>query len=304
VNHRCGRVLILCSVVLALFQTGCSGRIPRENVPAGWALNVHQPGEWWTQPLVPRSVIVQRCPPRRGWASEPDLTRVPALPPGSDVEYSFLVDDYHCSIGWSEPTTTIESSVDDTDSEEGLRRICSSSGLPMDTSWRYLGHNSTERVGDLASAADGWTEDEATAGFIDQYGTVVACLVSWGDAGTGATVELSVGTDLAGTNATAACPVTPRNMTAADDASMSSYQLRGTGAVRDEHGHVVTRAKTLRIGLVADSVTSSHPVVDGIAIVDVSVTPKAAVRLDWNEPPKVQGEILDGDGRVLATCRA
>lgn len=304
VDHRWRRVVILFSVLLVLFQTGCSGPIPREDVPAGWALDVHQPGEWWTQRLVPRAVIVQRCPPPRGWASEPDLTRVTALPPGGDVEYSFLGDDYHCLIGWSEPTTTIETPIDDPDSEHGLRRICSSSGLPMDTSWRYLGHSSSEQVGDLPSGADGWTEDEATAGFIDEYGTVVACLVSWGDSGSGAIVELSVGADLTGSNPPAACPVSPRNMTAADDGSVSSYQLRGTGAVRDDDGHVLTRAKTLRIGLVADSVTSSHPVVDGIAIVDVTVWPRATFRLDWNEPPKVQGEILDGDGRVLATCRA
>ena len=123
-----------------------------------------------------------------------------------------------------------------------------------------------------------------------------------GETGTAAIVELSVGTDLAG--GTTACPVTPRHMTASDDGSMSGYQLRGTGAVRDEDGHVLTTAKTLRIGLVADSVTSSHPVVEGIAIVDASVTPDATVRLDWNEPPEVQGDILDEEGRVVATCRA
>lgn len=302
----------MCSIVLALLQTGCSAPIPREDVPAGWALNVHQPGEWWIQPLIPRSVIVQRCPPPRGWASEPDLTRATALPPGSDIEYFFLVDDYHCSIGWSEPVTTVESPIDDMNSETGLRRSCSSSGLPMDASWRYLGHTTTKRVGDLPSEADDSVPSEAadsaepeatTAGFIDQYSTVVACLVqSWGDAGTDATVELSVGTDRAGANATA-CPVTPRNMAAADDGTLSDYELRGTGAVRGEDGHVLTRAKTLRIGLAADSVTSSHPVVDGIAIVSALVTPKAAIRLDWDEPPEVKGEILGADGRVLATCR-
>jgi len=40
------------------------------------------------------------------------------------------------------------------------------------------------------------------------------------------------------------------------------------------------------------------------SIVDASVTPDATVRLDWNEPPEVQGDILDEEGRVVATCRA
>jgi hypothetical protein len=306
VNHRSGRVLTLCSILVALLLAGCSAPIPREDVPAGWALDVHQPGEWWTQPLIPRSVIVQRCPPRLGWASEPDLTRVTALPPGSDIEYSSLVDDYHCSIGWSEPMSTAEFHVDDMDSETGLRRICSGSGLPVDASWRYLGRNPAERAGDPPSVEDGATEREAiTAGFIDQYGTVVACLVeSWGDAGVGAFVELSAGTDLADTTTTATCPVIPRNMAAAEGGTVSDYQLRGAGAVRDETGRVLTGAKTLRIGLVGDSVTSSHPVVDGIAIVDSWVTPETDIHVDWDKPPQVEGEVLGADGRVLSTCRA
>lgn len=38
--------------------------IPREPVPE-LELGVHQPGEWWNQPVIPRSVVVQRCPRRR-----------------------------------------------------------------------------------------------------------------------------------------------------------------------------------------------------------------------------------------------
>jgi hypothetical protein len=292
--------------VVALLLAGCSAPIPREDVPAGWALDVHQPGEWWTQPLIPRSVIVQRCPPRLGWASEPDLTRVTALPPGSDIEYSFLADDYHCHIGWSEPESEMAFHSDDLDSESGLRRICSTSGLPMDDTWRYLGRNAGERVGDLPIEEDGSIEREATtAGFIDQYGAVVACLVeSWGDAGAGVFVELSSGIDLTGTTDTAACPVTPRNLAAAEDGTLSDYQLRGAGAVRDADGRVLAEAETLRIGLVGDTVTSSHPVMDGIAIVDSWVTPEADIHVDWDEPPPVRGQVLGADGRVLSTCRA
>jgi hypothetical protein len=176
----------------------------------------------------------------------------------------------------------------------------------VDASWRYLGRNPAERAGDPPSVEDGATEREAiTAGFIDQYGTVVACLVeSWGDAGVGAFVELSAGTDLADTTTTATCPVIPRNMAAAEGGTVSDYQLRGAGAVRDETGRVLTGAKTLRIGLVGDSVTSSHPVVDGIAIVDSWVTPETDIHVDWDKPPLVEGEVLGADGRVLSTCRA
>jgi hypothetical protein len=307
VNHRFGRVLVLCAVMVTLFLPGCSAPIPREDVPTGWALDVHQPGAWWTQPLIPRSVIIQRCPPPRGWASDPDLTRVTGLPPGSDIEYSFLTDDYHCLIGWSEPVSTMEPDIDDLDSEVQLRRICSSTGLPMDASWRFLGHKATERVGDLPSGQeDGWTGPEgSTAGFIDEYGTVVACLVeNWDESGDTAFVELSVGTDVARTDAAPVCPVSARNLAAAEDGSLSEYQLRGAGAVRDDEGQVLAAARTLRIGLVADTETSSHPVVDGIAIVDAWVTPEAAIRVDWDDPPPVEGQVLGEDGSVLATCRS
>lgn len=298
------RVLLVVTMALTLLQTGCSAPIPREDVPVGWALDVHQPGEWWTQPLIPRSVVVERCPPKFGWASDPDLTRLTALPPGSSIEYSFWTDDYHCSIGWSEPTTTIEGAVGDLTSEQVLRRICSSSGLPMDDAWRYLGSSPAQRAGGSADPEDVYAEWEATtAGFIDSYGTVVGCSIeSWSDSGAYAQLGLSVGSDLA-VGGTAACPVVPRDLGASADGTLAEYRFRGAGAVRDENGDVLTRAETLRIGLSGDSVTTSHPVVDGIAIVDALVVPEAAIPVDWDVPPEVEGEVFDARGRVLATCR-
>ena len=76
------------------------------------------------------------------------------------------------------------------------------------------------------------------------------------------------------------------------------------GAVRDDHGRVLADATTLRIGLATDRGTTSHPVVDGIAIVDAWVAPEATIHADWDQPPPVEGQILGKDGRVLSICRA
>lgn len=308
-SHPFRRFALLCSIVVGLLVAGCAAPIPREEVPAGWALDVHQPGEWWTKPLIPRSVIVERCPPKPGWSSDPDLTRVTALPPGSDVNYSFWTDDYHCDVGWSEPTSAAPSTIDDLESETELRRTCSTTGLPMDASWRFLGHNATERVGEpLGEPEDGWTEPKGTtAGFIDRYGTVFACVLEiWNDSDASASVELSVSADLPSTSGTPVCPVTPSNISMGDDDdSLGEYTLEGAGAVRGNDGRVLTEAATLRVGLAQDSVTTSHPVVDGIAIVNAQVTPEARIDYDWDEPPPpVTGQVLDSHGKVLATCGA
>lgn len=305
-DHKREFVGVLSTVALAMVLSGCSAPIPREAVPEGWALEVHQPGEWWTQPLIPRSVVVQRCPPPFGWASDPDLNSVTGLPPGGDVEYSSVFDDYHCSVGWSEPESEVEFSVAEMSTEAGLRRACSSSGLPMDTSWRFLDSQATERVGDLPGAGEDGLEtwEVTTAAFIDDFDTVVSCLVEhWGEAGAGAFVELSEGADTAVALGGGACPVQPRNMSRDDDGTLMEYQLRGAGAVRDDRGKVLAEATTLEIGLAGGSVMTSHPVVDGIAIVDAWVVPNATIPFDWDQPPPVEGQIYDADGDLLATCR-
>lgn len=252
---------VLCTVALAMIQSGCSAPIPREAVPEGWALEVHQAGEWWTQPAIPRSVVVQRCPPPFGWASDPDLTNLTGLPPGSNVEYSSLFDDYHCSIGWSEPPYEVEFSPAEMSTEAGLRRACSSSGLPMDASWRFLGYKASERVGDLPGTEEGGLEvwEVTTAAFIDDFGTVVSCLVEhMGEAGTYLWVELSAGADTPADLGGTACPVQPRNMARDDDGALLDYQLRGAGAVRDVRGRALTEATRLEVGVVGDSVMTSH----------------------------------------------
>ncbi len=304
-DHEREFVGVLCTVALAMVLSGCGAPIPREAVPVGWALEVHQPGEWWTQPLIPRSVVVQRCPPPLGWASDPDLNNVTALPPGSDVEYSFAFDDYHCPVGWSEPAREVEFSAGEMATEAGLRRVCSSSGLLMGASWRFLGSQATKRVGDLPGTEDVGLEtwEVTTAAFIDDFGTVVSCLVeNLGEAGAGAWVELSVGADTTVALGGGACPVQPRNMSRDSDGTLSEYQLRGAGAVRDDGGRVLTEATTLQIGVAGDSVMTSHPVVDGIAIVDAWVVPNATIPFDWDQPLPVEGQIYDADGDLLTTC--
>ena len=304
-SHQHKPIAVMCALIVGLFPSGCAAPIPLEPVPVGWALDVHQPGLWWTQPLIPRSVVVQRCPPPLGWASNPDLTKVTGLPPGIDVNYSSGTDDYHCGIGWSEPASEVAFSPDEMATEAGLRRICSSSGLRLDDSWRFLGHNATERVGAPPDAEDVGLErwDVTTAAFIDDHGTVVGCLVeNLGEAGAGAVVELSVGADTAPGDAV--CPVVPRDLARGDDGTLLEYRLRGAGAVRDGSGRILTEASTVQLGVAGDSVTTSHPVVDGIAIVDASVKPKAVIHFDWDRPPPVEGKIYGSDGRVLATCRS
>lgn len=302
--QRRAYVIAVSAVVGALCLPGCAASIPQEKVPDGWALNVHQPGEWWTQPLIPRSVIVQRCAPKPGWTSNPDLSRVTALPPGTDVEFSFFADDYHCDTGWSLPSSEVQIASGELATEKGWRRVCTGTGLPMDSGWRYLGHNPTQRTGVPSDTSP--QPGVSTAAFIDEHGTVVGCTVGWdyGDLGAGVSVKLAVGADVAATAGNAACPVMPSNIGRDTDGTVADYELKGAGAVRDDAGRVLTKAASLRIGLIGDGATTSHPVVDGIAIVDANVTPTADIPFeDWDHAPAVEGRVFDKDGKLLASCR-
>lgn len=287
---------VLVSTVLAMsWMSGCGAApIPQEEVPPGWTLNVHQPGEWWTQPLIPRSVIVQRCQPPTGWSSEPDLTTVTALPPGSSVEFQDLLDERGCAIGWSEAPGNAQVAEGDETTEAGLRRICSASGLPMDTEWRFLGQAPNTRSDYLATAA-----------FMDSHGTVVACIPGYNlaDVGYSSSVELSVGAKVAAVSGSPRCPAAARTFQIVDGRAIGEYRVRGAGAVRDGQGRILRDAKSLRIGLAGDPATSSHRVRDGIAIVDAWVTSKATVPWEEDRSPAIEGKVLDENGAVLATCR-
>lgn len=304
-DRRLKRLAVVAIAAAMLLVSACTAapRIPVEKVPDGWSLNVHQPGEWWTQPLIPRAVVMQRCPQQEGYRSSPDLTQVTALPPGTHVDYEAFLDDYSCDVGWAAAPSHTPVDYSDRATEARLRRICSTSGLAMDSTWRFLGHNRITRP----SAT---IEDVATAAFIDEHGTVVGCILGYNlaDYGMYATVELSVGASELPA-AGGVCPVRPRNMGPADNDShaVGRYELKGAGAVRDSAGRIITDATSLRIGLAGDTVTTTHPVVDGVAIVGGSATSQAGIRFDINnqdDAPAVEGQVLDRTGKVLATCRA
>ncbi len=299
-NHRFDRLAVVLVALAALVLPGCTGPIPIEKVPEGWALDVHQPGEWWKQPFIPRSVVVRRCPPPAGWSSQPDLSRVTSVPPGIDINYSFWTDDYHCYVGWSEAPSTVRITAAERRTEAGLRRLCSTSGLVMDAGWRFIGHNLSRRSGDVPGTP-------RTAAFVDKHHTIVTCFAGndpeYLDDDIGASVELAVGGPVPA--GTAACPVEPSGLVGNDDATVAEYDVIGAGAVRNDAGAVLTQAASLQIGLVGDSVTSTHPVVDGVAIVDARVVPQARVHFaGWNHPPAVEGKVLDADGKLLARCRS
>lgn len=292
------------TAALALLLGGCGVPVPTEPVPDDWSLDVHQPGAWWTRPLIPRSVVVQRCPPPPGWSSEPNLNLVAALPPGGSVNYTSLADDYHCGYGWSEPESEVAFSAADVATEAGLRRACSSTGLPMDASWRYVGRTPARIAGGpTTSEPDLGPRTDLVAAFVDQQGTVVGCRVGLFGGDGDATVELSLGGDVPAAPV-ADCPVGPSDLVREDGGTVGEYRLRGAGVVRGADGRVLTGATSLRIGLAGDTVTTEHPVVEGIAVVDAWVKPGAAIPLDWDQPlPAVTGQVYGADGALLATCR-
>ncbi|MEZ5127237.1 MAG: hypothetical protein R2703_01805 [Micropruina glycogenica] len=50
------------------------------------------------------------------------------------------------------------------------------------------------------------------------------------------------------------------------------------------------------IGLTGDTVTSTHPVIDGVAIVDADAAPATPITFDWNRLPEVTGKVYAADG--------
>lgn len=303
------RRIVVGVAAAALVLTGCSAAV--EPVPSDWRLNVHQPGKWWTQPLIPRSIVMQRCPPRDGYSSTPDLTSR-ALPPGTVIEFSYWKSHDHCDIGWSNPVSEVSVTAREFATEQGLRRLCSSAGLPMDEGWHYLGSNTIERQ-------VGYDDNRSTArftavAFTDEFQTVVGCAAAYYDNPEAndqedgwknfyRTVQLSVGADQPGPASAPACPVQPSDLTLSETGTLQAYDLRGAGAVRGTDGRVLTDATTVVVGLVGDTVTTTHPVVDGVAIVNASVEPKAQITPQEKRPLSVEGTVYAADGRVRATCR-
>ena len=128
----------------ALALASCNG-IPRETPPAGWTLDVHQPGAWWEKPLIPRALIVERCEIKPTWGTDPDLSKLDALPPGSDVNLLYFMDDHHCDVGWQNAVSREPIPWADPQNEAWYRRACSMSGLDLsDRGWRFLSRYDTQ----------------------------------------------------------------------------------------------------------------------------------------------------------------
>jgi hypothetical protein len=83
--------------------------------------------------------IVERCEIKPGWGSDPDLSKLDALPPGSEVNLFHFTDDYHCNVGWQNPVASEHIAWSDPQNETWYRRVCSLSGLDLsDRGWRFL----------------------------------------------------------------------------------------------------------------------------------------------------------------------
>ena len=162
----------------ALALAGCNG-IPRETPPPGWTLDVHQPGAWWEKPLIPRAIIVERCTIKPTWGTVPDLSKLDALPPGSDVNLTYFMDDHHCNVGWQNAVSHEQIEWRDPQDEAWYRRACSLSGLDLsDRGWRFLSRYDTQ-VGEYAAMTD---FRFTNAAFVDEFDAVVTCGI-WGDPG-------------------------------------------------------------------------------------------------------------------------
>jgi hypothetical protein len=296
-------VVTTLAACLALALAGCNG-IPREAPPPGWTLDVHQPGAWWEKPLIPRALIVERCEIKPTWGTDPDLSKLVALPPGSDVNLLYFMDDHHCDVGWQNAAGGEPFPWADPRDEAWYRRVCSLSGLDLsDREWGFLSRYDTQ-VGEFT----GMTDFRFTnAAFVDEFDAVVTCGI-WGDPGPdgGMLAAGSVELHSAAPDAqpTGVCPVhaEPWTFTNGPGSSARSVRVRGAGAVRDKAGAKMGDPEALRLHLPGDSVTVTVPVVEGIALADADFTPTHPTPVDPAGKIALAGEVLDASGRTVATC--
>ena len=288
----------------ALALTGCNG-IPRETPPAGWTLDVHQPGAWWEKPLIPRALIVERCAIKPTWGTVPDLSRLDALPPGSDVNLTYFMDDHHCDVGWQNAVSREPIPWADPQDEAWYRRVCSLSGLDLsDRGWRFLSRYDTQ-VGEQVAEMPEFRYTNAA--FVDEFDAVVTCGII-GEPGpdggmmAGAAVKLQSAAPDA--QPAGVCPVhaEPWLFTNGPGSSARSVRVNGAGAVRDKAGAKMGDAEALRLHLPGDSVTVTIPVIEGIALADVDLTPTHPTPTDSAGQIALAGEVLDASGRTVATC--
>jgi hypothetical protein len=293
-------ILVACA---AIALASCNG-IPRETVPPGWTLDVHQPGAWWEKPLIPRALIVERCEIKPTWGTVPDLSKVDALPPGSDVNLTYFMDDHHCDVGWQNAVSRELIPWADPQDEAWYRRVCSMSGLDLsDRGWRFLSRYDTQ-VGEHAADPN---FRYTNAAFVDEFEAVVTCGIIGEpglDAGMMAGAAIKLQSAAPDAQPTGACPVRaePWTFTNGQGSSARSVWVNGAGAVRDKGGARISDAAELRLHVPGDSVTVTVPVVEGIALAVVDFTPTHPVPTDAAGKIALAGEVMDASGRTVATC--
>jgi hypothetical protein len=287
----------------ALALAGCNG-IPRETPPPGWTLDVHQPGAWWEKPLIPRALIVERCAIKPTWGTNPDLSKLDALPPGSDVNLTYFMDEHHCDVGWQNAVSREPIPWADPQDEAWHRRLCSMSGLDLsDRGWRFLSRYDPQ----VSEHAEMPEFRYTNAAFVDEFDAVVTCGII-GEPGpdggmmAGAAVKLQSAAQDA--QPARVCPVhaEPWLFTNGPGSSARSVRVNGAGAVRDKAGAKMGDAEALRLHLPGDSVTVTIPVIEGIALADVDLTPTHPTPTDPAGQIALAGEVLDASGRTVATC--
>jgi hypothetical protein len=287
----------------ALALAGCNG-IPRETPPVGWTLDVHQPGAWWEKPLIPRALIVERCEIKPTWGTDPDLSRLDALPPGSDLNLLYFMDDHHCNVGWQKPVSREHIAWSGPQNETWYRRVCWLSGLDLsDRGWRFLSRYDSRVGGNMEMT----NYSLANAAFVDEFDAVVTCEIGgdrgpndeWGSRGGVQLQSAAPGAQPAGV-----CPVhaEPLLFTNGPGSSARKVTVNGAGAVRDKAGAKMGDAEALRLHVPGDSVTVTVPVVEGIALADFEITPTHVVPIDPAGEIALAGEVLDASGRTVATC--
>jgi hypothetical protein len=293
-------VLAACA---ALAFAGCNG-IPRETPPAGWTLDAHQPGAWWEKPLIPRALIVERCAIKPTWRTDPDLSKLDALPPGSEVNLLYFMDDHHCNVGWQNAVSQEHIGWSEPQNETWYRRVCSLSGLDLsDRGWRFLSRYDSQVGGNVEIT----NYSLANAAFVDEFDAVVTCEIG-GDPGPKdqmsayGTVRLQSAAP--GAQPIGVCPVhaEPSIFTNGPGSSARYVTVNGAGAVRDKAGARMGNAEALRLHVPGDSVTVTVPVVEGIAFANFDLKPTHAVPIDPTGKIALAGDVLDASGRTMATC--
>jgi hypothetical protein len=227
-----------------------------------------------------------------------------ALPPGSDVNLTYFMDDHHCNVGWQNAVSGEHIAWADPQNEAWYRRVCSLSGLDLsDRGWRFLSRYDPQR-GDYT----GLTVFSVTnTAFMDRFDAVVTCGIQ-GEPGPDGKMSARGGVQLQsaapGAQPAGVWPAhaEPWVFTNGPGSSARSVRVNGAWAVQDMAGGEAGDAEAFRLHVSGDSVTVTVPVVEGIALADSDLKPTHAVPIDPTGKIALAGDVLDACGRTVATC--